>query len=675
MHTITTENKAIKLVFDKNTSSWQYDKQNIKYGLDSYKDHVSILICPTTAKNFSFLIQRYSEDDNFMFTDKFLQDYKQELIQDQELAIKRKLLKEKLTLENIQSRPYLLDYSHLPEDIRKPFAHQQLELEHAVRFPAFYSLDEMRLGKTRVAIERHRFLKENLNRIDKSFIICPVTLMYTWANEIQKWMPKDKASYLMITGTRENKLLEIGLMKDKVDFFIINFEGVSSIKEELLNLINSRTNIIIDEFIKIKNPSAKRAKNLIDIGLKTEYIMGLCGTPVSQGSIDLFSPNLIIDKGRKFGFSYERFIEKYFTRNGWNLVPKHSAHELISDKLYENAIRFTRDMCFDMPDKLYIPLHIPLPPENQSVYNQMVTFAMAELEGKEVSAPIILVQLLRLSQITSGFLKTPEGKILRFKEQPKIQALRENLEVNNGKPLIIWSRFIPEVKMIAELLQEMKISFGCIVGSAIELNEDERQASNNIDPSSPLGKLLAILKPEANTIEAIKEAYREMVKKLHPDLNQNVSKEDIDLLKKINNLYTSVNRFQNIELPKDMNTSSFVIPDSSLGIDAFTRQSIVERFQKGKIQVIIGTAASGGEGLKLSRAQDVIYMSNSYVLKDRLQSEDRAQDVVEKHKVSYTDIVCQDTIDIGILQILMGKKSVADVITKDNLRNMAKGGK
>ena len=305
----------------------------------------------------------------------------------------------------------------------------------------------------------------------------------------------------------------------------------------------------------------------------------------------------------------------------------------------------------------------------------MVTFAMAELEGKEVSAPIILVQLLRLSQITSGFLKTPEGKILRFKEQPKIQALRENLEVNNGKPLIIWSRFIPEVKMIAELLQEMKISFGCIVGSAIELNEDERQASNNIDPSSPLGKLLAILKPEANTIEAIKEAYREMVKKLHPDLNQNVSKEDIDLLKKINNLYTSVNRFQNIELPKDMNTSSFVIPDSSLGIDAFTRQSIVERFQKGKIQVIIGTAASGGEGLKLSRAQDVIYMSNSYVLKDRLQSEDRAQDVVEKHKVSYTDIVCQDTIDIGILQILMGKKSVADVITKDNLRNMAKGGK
>jgi len=134
-----------------------------------------------------------------------------------------------------------------------------------------------------------------------------------------------------------------------------------------------------------------------------------------------------------------------------------------------------------------------------------------------------------------------------------------------------------------------------------------------------------------------------------------------------------VDRFQNFKIPTSMEYKTFNIPDSMLGTDLYTRQNIVEKFQSGRIQVIIGTAASGGEGLKLSRAHDVIYMSNSYVLKDRLQSEDRAQDVVDRHSVSYTDIVCKDTIDIGILRVLMGKKNIADVITKDNLKGMAKG--
>jgi len=666
MHSITVENRQIKLVFDKQVSGWQYDKSDVKYFVDSYKDHATLILMPTTVKNFKELISHYANNDNYIFSETFLEEYQKELKLDNELATKRKLLKEKVTIENIKDRDYLLDYSFIPEEYRYPFNHQKLELEYAVRFPAFYSLDEMGLGKTRVAIERHRFLKER-DKINKSFIICPVSLMYNWENEIKKWT--NNSSSLMITGSKKNKLEEIGLLKNKVDFFIINFEGIESIQEELLNLIDSKTNIIIDEFIKIKNPTAKRSKSLIDLCNKTEYVMGLCGTPVSQGSIDLFSPSLCIDKGKKFGFSYERFIDKYFWKEGWNLRPKKSTYNEISEKLFENAIRFLKKDCLDIPDKMYMQIPIELPAENQEVYNQMVTYCLSQLDGQEVTAPIILVQLLRLSQITSGFIKTPENKIVEFEKQPKLEALEDLLDSNNGTSTIIWSRFQRDIKAIAKLCMDKNISFGCLIGGTSDFNYEVKQ-SDTIDKNSPLGQILDLLKPESNTLEAIKKAYFDFVKRNHPDINQN---PDLELLKKVNALYNSLNKFSNIKLPENMIQRSYDIPSNLIGVDIYTRNSLVDKFQKGSIQVIIGTASTGGLGINLTKAERVIYYANDYSLINRLQSEDRAHRVGQKNKVSYYDLLARDTIDVSILKVLMAKKNVSDIITKDSLKNMVHG--
>lgn len=674
MHTITSEKNQIKISFDKNIQGWTWDKSDIKWhGVDSYKDHSSILLAPCTVQNYSKLFKTYAENENYFFSDIFIEAYQKELKEDKSLAIKRKMLKEKLSLDNIRDRPYLLDYSHIKDEKeRYPFKHQQLELEYAVRFPAFYSLDEMGLGKTRVAIERHIFLKTKLKKITKSLVICPLSLMYNWANEIEKWCPKG-FNYMLITGSKKQKLEEVGLFKDKVDFFIINFEGVESIKGELLNLVDSKTNIIIDEFIKIKNPVILRSKNIQSICSQTEYVMGLCGTPIGQGSIDLFSPNLCIDKGKKFGFSYDRFIDKYYWKQGWNLAAKRGSLEKLSNKLYQNAIRFTKDKCLDIPDKIYTQIPIDLPTENKRVYDQMVTYCMSQLDGKEVTAPIILVQLLRLSQITSGFIKTPENKILEFKGQPKLNAVKDILDNNNGTSIIIWSRFVRDIRAIANLCQTKNISFGCLVGSNKDIYHSDKQYKD-----SPIFQLYEHIKPESNNPDDVMTAYKNFVKRYHPDLNANLSQDDIDLLKKVNALYTQVNRFQNMILPNipgSARENFYDISGKLMGTDAFTRQAIVDKFQAGKIQVIIGTAATGGLGINLTRAERVIYYANDYSLINRLQSEDRAHRAGQVNKVHYYDIVANDTIDLGILKILMGKKNVADIITRDNLKNIMRGKK
>jgi len=671
MHIIGSENNQIKIAFDKSVKGWTWDKSDIKYVVDSYMDRSSILIAPCTAFNYKELLKKYAENDNFYFEDSFIEAYQKEIKQYSSLASKKKLLDEKLSLETIDKRANLLDYSHLPEEYRKPFKHQKLELEYAVRFPAFYSLDEMGLGKTRVAIERHLFLKNKLKKITKSFIICPISLMYNWANEIKKWCPEG-TSYMLVTGTKKDKIEEIGLLKDKVDFFIVNFEGIASIKNELLNLIDSKTNIIIDEFIKIKNPHAVRSQNLVALCNRTEYVHGLCGTPVAQGSVDLFSPNLCIDKGKKFGFSYDRFIQKYYWKQGWNLAPKRGTYDTISKELYKNAIRFTKKECLDIPDKLYNQILIDLPPVNQKVYDQMVTFCLSELEGKEVTAPIILVQLLRLSQITSGFIKTPSNEIKEFKDQPKLNALKDIIDSNNGTSIIIWSRFVRDIRAIANLCKEQNLSFGCLVGSTGDFNIEPGKT----DKTSPIYQLYDLIKPASNSPIDVKSAYKSAVKKYHPDFNHAASQEDIDTLKKINALYTSVNRFENMilpSIPESMIANFYDIPSNLIGTDSFTRQSIVDKFQAGNIQVIIGTAATGGLGINLTKAERVIYYANDYSLINRLQSEDRAHRAGQTNKVTYYDILANNTIDVSILNILSGKKKVSDVITRDNLRDSVKG--
>ena len=672
-HTISYEKNQIKITFDKDIPNWQYrDKYTVKsYYLDSYKEHGSILYAPSTAYNFRTLMQKLQDNPDYDFTDSFLNQYPIELKKSKDLKTKLDLLKEKVTYDTIESRPDLLDYTHLPDDIKRPFKHQKIHLEYAVRMPAYYNLDEMGLGKTRVAIERHIFLKTKLNKIDKSFIICPVSLMYNWIAEIEKWAPHPiNKSYHIITGSKKQKIEELNLtLKQDINFYIINYEGIDSIKQELLNLIDSRTNIIIDEFIKIKNPSALRSKNIRDITDNTEYIFALCGTPVSQGSIDLFSPSLIVDKGKKYGFSYERFIDKYFIKYGFKLDPRRSTYQELSNKLYENALRFTKKQCLDIPDKLYSQILIDLPEKNQLAYNQMLQFCLSELEGHEATAPIILVQLLRLSQITSGFIKDTSNNVIRFKEQPKLDALSDLLDQNNSHSMLIWSRFVPDIKLIAKMLIDKNVSFGIIIGS-----QNEFTAEDNPKKDSTLQKIIDLLNPEHPiTPQTIKKAYHLKVKELHPDFNSS-DPAKTELLKNINALYNSLNKFKNVDIPTDAQLQqNYDIPYNMIGIDAFTRQNIVDKFQANKIQVIIGTASSGGIGFNMTAASTVIYYANDYSLINRLQSEDRAHRTGQRNKVNYYDIIARNTIDISILNVLMGKKDISDIITRDNIRNFANG--
>lgn len=585
MHQVTIRNHKIKIQFDKNIQGWIYTKEDIKYMVESYFDKMSILYLPTSLDNLSSLFKKYVNNEEFNFDDKFSDYLEKEINNTEKFELKRKLLKERVTLSSIESRLPLIEHKE-----PAPFLHQRVHLEYAVRFPGFYNLDEMGLGKTRVAIERYWFLKEKLGVVDKCIVICPLSLVYNWANEIKKW---SDCKSLILTGSKKQKIEEIMMFKDQVDFFIMNYEGIESIKVELMRFFNGRTNIILDEFIKIKNASTRRSGNTVNICNRTEYVYAMCGTPITQGSPDVFSPSLAVDKGKKYGLSQQRFIDKYFWRYGHSLQAKRGTYDELSEKLYQNALRFTKKECLDIPEKLYTSIPIDLPKENKEAYEQMAAYCLAYInEKEEITAPIMLVQLLRLSQITSGFSKNADNQIVEFKQQPKLQALNELLEQNNSHQVVIWSRFVRDVKAIANLCKEKGITYGCLVGQ----DQGEYKAEEN-------------------------------------------------------------EQYANVDIPQN----------------AYGRQKLIDEFEFGNIQIMIGTAQTGGLGINLVKAQTVIYYANDYSLLNRLQSEDRCHRSGQKNQVNYYDIIARDTVDIGILEILQKKKKVADIITRDNLKNLVEG--
>jgi len=446
------------------------------------------------------------------------------------------------------------------------FKNQKLGLLYTTNFMPFALLWEMGTGKTRTAIETFIFYKQR-GAIDKCLIVCPLSVINNWENEIYKW---SNCSFTILRGTKEEKLSL--LENEETDFYITNYEALLTFGEILHQWVNESTMIVADESTKVKNYNAKRTKELIKLGKYTKYKMIMTGTPITQHAYDLFAPFLFLDNGESFGLSYQKFLWKYFHQNGYKLIPYRDSLEKISNKMYFKGLRFLKKDCIDIPEKIYVQRIVELPEYNKKKYEEMKNYAITEIENSEkVTAAIILVQLLRLSQITSGFVKDELGQEINFTENPKLDCLEEIFDETNEEKIIVWTRFHRDVENISGLCKKKQIKTVSLYGD---------------------------IKPE--------------------ERNKNIEK------------------FQN----------------------------------EPEIKVLIGTPGTGGLGINLTAANIVIYYSNSYSLQERLQSEDRTHRAGQTNKVTYIDILCKNTIDIGISKILKAKKNLADIITRDNLREI-----
>jgi len=244
-------------------------------------------------------------------------------------------------------------------------------------------------------------------------------------------------------------------------------------------LLSHQTLFAVDESTTIKNPKAKRTKNIISLSALGKYRRILTGSPVTKSPLDLFTQcyfldPFLLDHSSYYSFRTRYAIMKTANFNGRSVqivVGYHNLDEL-TEKLKSFSYRVLKDDCLDLPPKTFMKRIIQLTPEQKRVYQQMKQTALAELNGKMVTTATVLVQLMRLHQITCGHFKSDDGTTQEIKNN-RIEELMEVLEEVHGK-VVIWAQYRYDIETIVEHI-EKRFGDNSVVTYYGDTTEEERR--------------------------------------------------------------------------------------------------------------------------------------------------------------------------------------------------------
>lgn len=354
----------------------------------------------------------------------------------------------------------------------KPFEHQLKifnESRDAEEFAIFW---EQGTGKTKLILDTAAWLWER-GRIDGMLIVAPNGVHSNWINrEIPIHLPERvPAVCFNWTGTTSKKSQRQMATTASAEFgvFAINVEAFSSprgAKAAREFLMSGRRLMIVDESTRIKTPGAKRTKAIIRLSSLAPFRRILTGTPITQSPLDLYAQMLFLNPAI-LGFSSYYAFKHYYAV--WEQkIDGNSGHkyerivqfvhldELIAT-LEPVSSRITKSECLDLPDKIYKTRPVVLSKEQRALYKSMSEQLMLEIEGEQILATITLTKILRLRQITGGFVPVENGNKSAVPipgTNPKIDALLETIEESAGEKMIVWAVFRAEIQKIGQILKK-----------------------------------------------------------------------------------------------------------------------------------------------------------------------------------------------------------------------------
>ena len=287
------------------------------------------------------------------------------------------------------------------------------------------------------------------------------------------------------TGTKKAQALS-SLNGKPLQVAVINYESAWRMEKELTTWKPDL--IIADEGHKIKTHNISASKAMHRLGAKAGFRLLLTGTPVTNKAIDLFSQYKFLDPS-VFGNSYYAFRNRYFDMTGYgNYTPvlKGNMEGELIQRMHTIAYRATKAECLDLPETTDIFRRVELEPQALRLYRQLVRDSYAELERGEVTITNVLTKLLRLSQLTGGFLGSDESASTEQVSTAKLDVLEDLIDstLEENRKLVIIARFVPELRAICRLLEKKSIRYSLIMGGVTNRDEQVTQFQN--DPSVPV---------------------------------------------------------------------------------------------------------------------------------------------------------------------------------------------
>ena len=326
----------------------------------------------------------------------------------------------------------------------------------------FGLLFEMGCGKTLTAIAIAG-AGYQMGKVERLLIVAPTSVVAVWPKELQEYA-KFKYTCKTLLGEKKQRIKQIDdLLKfpfKALKVAVINYE--STWRPEILEKLKEfdADMVIADESQRIKTYDAAQSKAMHELGDQARYKLILSGTPVQTAAIDIWSQYRFLDK-TVFGDNFFKFRGRYATMGGYGnkKIVGYKDLEGLIKKEHSIAFRVTKDEALDLPEQTFETRKIQFNQKEKNLYERIKKDSYAELDGGgHITATTVLTRLLRLQQLAGGFLVQDDAQKPQLVSRAKLDALGDIIEdyvIGSGKKLVIFARFIAEVKAIMELASKV----------------------------------------------------------------------------------------------------------------------------------------------------------------------------------------------------------------------------
>lgn len=331
-----------------------------------------------------------------------------------------------------------------------PHNYQAYAIDYIETHPIAAVLLDMGLGKTVISLTAIADLLFDSFEAHRILVVAPLRVARdTWPAEIAKWEHLQHLTFAVCVGTPKER--RTALMSG-ADITIIN-------RENLGWLIDSSgfdfdyDMVIIDELSSFKNHKSKQFQSLMKVRPKVKRIIGLTGTPSSNGLMDLWAEFKLLDFGERLGRFITHYRNNYFIpdkRNGeiiYSYKPMPYAEDAIYRRISDITISMKSTDHLQMPELITSQYEVQLSEEETQRYEELKADFILELPEGEITAANAASLTGKLSQLANGAIYDDDGNIIEFHDR-KLDALEDLIEAANGKPLLVAYWFKHDLQRI-----------------------------------------------------------------------------------------------------------------------------------------------------------------------------------------------------------------------------------
>lgn len=343
-----------------------------------------------------------------------------------------------------------------------PHDYQKYAIEYIKSHPVAAILLGCGLGKTSIALTAIDEMLHDSFEIRKVLVVAPIRVAkVAWPDEIRKWDHLSGLKYSVAVGTREERLAALAA---DAEICIINRENLQWLIDES-GVPFDFDMCVLDELSSFKNWQSKRFRAFMKVRPRLKRVVGMTGTPSSNGLMDLFAEYRCLDMGERLGRFIGQYRTAYFRPDRFNgpivysYKPLPGAEEAIYRRISDITISMKSADHLKMPELVNSEYAVELSGTEREKYEELKKELVLTLaDAGEVTAANAAALSGKLSQMANGAVYADDGSVIRIHDR-KLDALEDIIESANGSPVLVAYWYKHDRKRIAERLEKLKIPY------------------------------------------------------------------------------------------------------------------------------------------------------------------------------------------------------------------------